>query len=291
CTVWVRATRLGFLSCGIEWDLQGLDNGEIGDLSRLGLKSLGTNPTAQFEGYALELELQLNSATLSYRAKQRQWQRKRGPPIQHTNCPAQTLVLRETSQTSGDFYFLFLANTSSHCEGNRRTSSVWINNTIVVESVNREASSVLINSTVTGPTGYLSKSRSRRIFESLLAEVISLAFSVKNPKAETCSFLGRSREIQKSAAHPTQHQHILLLSRARSTSWHARIQPNDVVSSLVTRPTRHVGLVVFRVNRTTRSCASSIIIIVVKYMKMNFNYWYYDILRIESIFDILKNLS
>ncbi|KAM1850953.1 hypothetical protein ACFX13_015074 [Malus domestica] len=43
----------------------------------------------------------------------------------------------------------------------------------------RGAHSVWINSTSTGPTGYLFKSRSRKIFESLSANVISLAFSVK----------------------------------------------------------------------------------------------------------------
>ncbi|KAM2825880.1 hypothetical protein COP1_035608 [Malus domestica] len=81
------------------------------------------------------------------------------------------------------FVFLFRQHIFSldkqHCEGNRRTSLVWINNTVAVESANREALSVWINSTVTRPTGYLSKSRSRRIFKSLLAEVILLAFSAK----------------------------------------------------------------------------------------------------------------
>ncbi|KAM1171370.1 hypothetical protein ACFX2G_022100 [Malus domestica] len=80
------------------------------------------------------------------------------------------------------FVFLFYRHIFSldkqHCEGNRRTSSVWINSTIVVESADCEAPSVWINSTATKPTSYSSKSRSRRIFISLLAEVISLAFSV-----------------------------------------------------------------------------------------------------------------
>ncbi|KAM1097537.1 hypothetical protein ACFX19_015180 [Malus domestica] len=40
-------------------------------------------------------------------------------------------------------------------------------------------------------------------------------------ETEMCSFLGRNRKTQKSAAHQTQHQHILLLGRTRSTSWHA----------------------------------------------------------------------
>ncbi|KAM1778281.1 hypothetical protein ACFX12_039793 [Malus domestica] len=66
-----------------------------------------------------------------------------------------------------------------HYEGNRRPSSVWINNTVAVESSDRGASSVRINNTATWPTGYLSKSWSRRIFESLSAEVVSLAFSAK----------------------------------------------------------------------------------------------------------------
>ncbi|KAM2402261.1 hypothetical protein ACFX1X_030162 [Malus domestica] len=81
------------------------------------------------------------------------------------------------------FIFLFRQHIfnldKQHCEGNRRTSSIWINSTVAVESANREAPSVWINSTATGPTSYLSKSRSRRIFESLLLEVISLAFSAK----------------------------------------------------------------------------------------------------------------
>ncbi|KAM1006398.1 hypothetical protein ACFX2A_003158 [Malus domestica] len=58
-------------------------------------------------------------------------------------------------------------------------SSVSINNTVAVESVNFVACSVGINNTTSRATGYLSKSQSRRISESLLVEVISLAFLVK----------------------------------------------------------------------------------------------------------------
>ncbi|KAM1023725.1 hypothetical protein ACFX2I_044504 [Malus domestica] len=101
-------------------------------------------------------------------------------------------------------------------------------------------------------TGYLSKSRSRRIFRiligrghliSLLGEVrcyqvtvfgtlkaecdielrklAALSSGSKTQEAENCSFLGRNRKTQKSAARSTQHQQILLLGQARPTSWHA----------------------------------------------------------------------
>ncbi|KAM1041458.1 hypothetical protein ACFX2C_030628 [Malus domestica] len=58
-------------------------------------------------------------------------------------------------------------------------SSVGIDSTVAVESADLAASSVGINSTASRATGYLSKSRSRRISESLLVEVISSAFSTK----------------------------------------------------------------------------------------------------------------
>ncbi|KAM1849176.1 hypothetical protein ACFX13_013412 [Malus domestica] len=55
-------------------------------------------------------------------------------------------------------------------------SSVGIDNTITVKPASLAASSVGIDSTVSRVTSYLSKSRSRRIFESLLAEVTHWPF-------------------------------------------------------------------------------------------------------------------
>ncbi|KAM1192577.1 hypothetical protein ACFX13_013137 [Malus domestica] len=61
------------------------------------------------------------------------------------------------------FIFLFrqyiFSLDKQQCEGNRRTSSVWINSTVAVESADHEAPSVWINNTATGPTGYLSLGR------------------------------------------------------------------------------------------------------------------------------------
>ncbi|KAM2566230.1 hypothetical protein TB1_008766 [Malus domestica] len=58
-------------------------------------------------------------------------------------------------------------------------SFVGIDSSVAVESSNLAASSIGINSTVARTVGYLSKSRWRRISESLLVEVISLAFSTR----------------------------------------------------------------------------------------------------------------
>ncbi|KAM1523072.1 hypothetical protein TB1_012483 [Malus domestica] len=53
------------------------------------------------------------------------------------------------------FIFLFRQHIFSldkqYCEGNRRTSSVWINSIVAVESVDRRAPSVWINSTASRP--------------------------------------------------------------------------------------------------------------------------------------------
>ncbi|KAM1457503.1 hypothetical protein ACFX13_035529 [Malus domestica] len=54
-----------------------------------------------------------------------------------------------------------------------------LDSSVTVESVGLAVSSVGINSTAARTIDYLSKSRSRRISESLLVEVISSAFSVK----------------------------------------------------------------------------------------------------------------
>ncbi|KAM1607955.1 hypothetical protein ACFX1Z_028474 [Malus domestica] len=57
--------------------------------------------------------------------------------------------------------------------------SLGIDNSVTIESADLAASSVDINNTAVRTVGYLSKSRSRRISESLLVDVISLAFSAK----------------------------------------------------------------------------------------------------------------
>ncbi|KAM2454296.1 hypothetical protein PS1_014419 [Malus domestica] len=58
-------------------------------------------------------------------------------------------------------------------------SPVGIDSSVTVESVGLAVSSVGINSTAARTIDYLSKSRSRRVSESLLVGVISLAFSAK----------------------------------------------------------------------------------------------------------------
>ncbi|KAM1162229.1 hypothetical protein ACFX2B_001218 [Malus domestica] len=58
-------------------------------------------------------------------------------------------------------------------------SLVGIDSSVTIESVGLAVSSVGINSTAARTIDYLSKSRSRRISESLLVEVISSAFSAK----------------------------------------------------------------------------------------------------------------
>ena len=167
------------------------------------------------------------------------------------------------------------------------TSSVWINNTVAVESADRGTPSVWINSIASWPTSYLSKSRLRRIFGSLLAEVILLAFSAKwgiigyyfrhieaefdielrrtsslifrlyNPKAERRFFLSRSRKIEKSAARPIRHPYILRTGRAWPSSWHV-LHLTEWRSLLTSySPARHVGLVVFRVNILARPVGRS----------------------------------
>ncbi|KAM1686988.1 hypothetical protein FF1_034748 [Malus domestica] len=62
-----------------------------------------------------------------------------------------------------------------------------LDSSVTVESVDLAVSSVGINSTAARTVGYLSKSRSRRISESLLIEVISLAFSAN------CFMIGYSQ--------------------------------------------------------------------------------------------------
>ncbi|KAM2282761.1 hypothetical protein ACFXTI_031946 [Malus domestica] len=58
-------------------------------------------------------------------------------------------------------------------------SSIGIDSTVIVEPAGLATSSVSIDSTASRVTGYLSKSRSKRISESLLVEVIALTFSAK----------------------------------------------------------------------------------------------------------------
>ncbi|KAM1038567.1 hypothetical protein ACFX2C_033246 [Malus domestica] len=57
--------------------------------------------------------------------------------------------------------------------------SVGIDSIVTVEQAGLTSSSVGIDSIASMVTGYLSKSRSKRISESLLVEVISLVFSAK----------------------------------------------------------------------------------------------------------------
>ncbi|KAM1003904.1 hypothetical protein ACFX2C_004167 [Malus domestica] len=128
---------------------------------------------------------------------------------------------------------------------------------------------------------YLSKSRSRRVsnpywsrsshqpsrrsevlqvitfgtlkveFDIELRKNSNLVFRFESPRGRDV-FLSRpqSQDAEVSRA-PNAASTNLLLSRARPTSWHAPHSPNDVVSSLITRPARHVGFVVFRVNTNT----------------------------------------
>ncbi|KAM1526562.1 hypothetical protein ACFX1Z_016169 [Malus domestica] len=65
-----------------------------------------------------------------------------------------------------------------------RNRIIGIDNTITVEPAGLAASSVGIDSTASRVIGYLSKSRSKRISESLLVDVISLVVSAKfeNPR-------------------------------------------------------------------------------------------------------------
>ncbi|KAM2763105.1 hypothetical protein PS2_014756 [Malus domestica] len=78
-----------------------------------------------------------------------------------------------------------------------------LDSSVTVESAGLAASSVGINSTAARTVDYLSKSRSRRISESLLVEVISSAFSAKfeSPKGRDV-FLSRpqSQEAEVSRA-------------------------------------------------------------------------------------------
>ncbi|KAM1489048.1 hypothetical protein ACFXTO_032346 [Malus domestica] len=73
-------------------------------------------------------------------------------------------------------------------------SSIGIDSTVIVEPAGLATSSVSIDSTASRVTGYLSKSRSKRISESLLVEVIALTFSAKfeNPRGRDV-FLPRSQ--------------------------------------------------------------------------------------------------
>ncbi|KAM1489047.1 hypothetical protein ACFXTO_032346 [Malus domestica] len=77
-------------------------------------------------------------------------------------------------------------------------SSIGIDSTVIVEPAGLATSSVSIDSTASRVTGYLSKSRSKRISESLLVEVIALTFSAnlvfrfENPRGRDV-FLPRSQ--------------------------------------------------------------------------------------------------
>ncbi|KAM0970321.1 hypothetical protein ACFX2A_018705 [Malus domestica] len=111
-------------------------------------------------------------------------------------------------------------------------SLVGIDSSVTVESIGLAVSSVGINSTAARTVDYLFKSRSRRVSEPLLVEVISSAFSAKfeNPRGRDV-FLSRpqSQDAEVSRA-PKATSTNLLLDRARPTSWHAPQSPKDVVS-------------------------------------------------------------
>ncbi|KAM2829461.1 hypothetical protein PS2_035127 [Malus domestica] len=113
----------------------------------------------------------------------------RAPQKSIQNCPAQTL-------TTCDFSFSFFADTSS----------VGINSTVeATELVGLAVSSVGINSTAARTIDYLPKSRSRRVSESLLVEVISSAFSAKfeSPRGRDV-FLSRPQSQDAEVNSATQ---------------------------------------------------------------------------------------
>ncbi|KAM0974294.1 hypothetical protein ACFX2C_017495 [Malus domestica] len=87
--------------------------------------------------------------------------------------------------------------------GRLNHSAIGIDSSVTVESVGLAVSSVGINSTAARTVGYLSKSRSRRVFESLVVEVISLVFSARleNPRGRDV-FLSRpqSQDAEVSIA-------------------------------------------------------------------------------------------
>ncbi|KAM1422755.1 hypothetical protein ACFX2I_004854 [Malus domestica] len=80
-----------------------------------------------------------------------------------------------------------------------------LDSSVTVESVGLAASSVGINSTTARTVDYLSKSRSRRIPEFLLVEVISSAFSAKleNPRGRDV-FLSRPQSQNAEVSSATQ---------------------------------------------------------------------------------------
>ena len=92
------------------------------------------------------------------------------------------------------------------------------------------------------------RTRCRRALN--FAELAALSSGSRTQRLETCSFLDRSRKIKKSSSAPNATS-TYFTHRPSSADGLARpfTQLNDVVISLVTRPARHVGLVVFRVNK------------------------------------------
>lgn len=170
-------------------------------------------------------------------------------------CLAQFLNLCET--------FSSLRKTLSFLTSSN-TSLIWINSIGVIQLGDRGAPSVQINSTISSLVDYLSKFKPIRRFRSsyrrrsfhysswrsvvfpvtmfgtLKAEpyldfimTSSLIFKFQNPKVETSFFLGHDRpDTEVSSTFTTTTTSILLIDRTRSSSWHARIQPKNVGSSI-----------------------------------------------------------
>ncbi|KAM1605452.1 hypothetical protein ACFX1Z_026303 [Malus domestica] len=98
--------------------------------------------------------------------------------------------------------------------GRLNQSAIGIDSSVTVESVSLAVSSVGINSTAARTVDCLSKSRSRRVFESLLVEVISLAFSARleNPRGRD-AFLSRPQSQDAEVSSATQRSIIKFTPR------------------------------------------------------------------------------
>ncbi|KAM2984184.1 hypothetical protein FF2_010019 [Malus domestica] len=117
-----------------------------------------------------------------------------------------------TIACDGEIRF-FKAETRPKVSGRgpqKRGGNVWAQNNSWAEGV----SSVGINSTAARTVDCLSKSRSRRVFESLLVEVISLAFSARleNPRGRD-AFLSRPQSQDAEVSSATQRSIIKFTPR------------------------------------------------------------------------------
>ncbi|KAM1127161.1 hypothetical protein ACFX2B_041738 [Malus domestica] len=81
-----------------------------------------------------------------------------------------------------------------------------LDSSVTVESIGLAVSFVGINSTAARTVDYLSKSRSKRVSEPLLVEVISSAFSAKfeSPRGRDV-FLSRPQSQDAEVSSATQH--------------------------------------------------------------------------------------